>query len=67
MASPNVVAKTRLLQSLAGWDKDITPNAIEVHVSRLRAKLAVGGVEIRTVRGIGYRMDPFPEDECPPP
>jgi two-component system, OmpR family, response regulator len=57
MASPQVVSKEKLVQSLAGWDKDITPNAIEVHVSRLRAKLALGGVEIRTVRGIGYRID----------
>lgn len=61
MASPGVVSKDRLVQSLAGWDKDITPNAIEVHVSRLRAKLAAGNIEIRTVRGIGYRMDPVPE------
>jgi two-component system, OmpR family, response regulator QseB len=57
MASPSVVSKDRLVQSLAGWDKDITPNAIEVHVSRLRAKLAAGRIEIRTVRGIGYRID----------
>jgi DNA-binding response OmpR family regulator len=57
MASPGVVSKQRLVQSLAGWDKDITPNAIEVHVSRLRAKLAAGRIEIRTVRGIGYRID----------
>ena len=42
-------------------DKDITPNAIEVHISRLRGKLAAGNIEIRTVRGIGYRMDPVPE------
>ena len=61
MASPSVVSKDRLVQSLAGWDKDITPNAIEVHVSRLRAKLAAGNIEIRTVRGIGYRMDPVSE------
>ena len=61
MASPGIVSKDRLVQSLAGWDKDITPNAIEVHVSRLRAKLAAGNIEIRTVRGIGYRMDPVPE------
>jgi len=52
-----VVSKDRLVQTLAGWDKDITPNAIEVHVSRLRAKLAEGHIEIRTVRGIGYRID----------
>lgn len=57
MASPSVVSKDRLVQTLAGWDKDITPNAVEVHVSRLRAKLAAGQIEIRTVRGIGYRID----------
>lgn len=57
MASPQVVSKDKLVQTLAGWDKDITPNAIEVHVSRLRNKVAKGGVEIRTVRGIGYRID----------
>ena len=61
MASPAVVSKARLVQSLAGWDKDITPNAIEVHVSRLRAKIAAGRVVIRTVRGIGYRVD-APQD-----
>jgi DNA-binding response OmpR family regulator len=57
MASPSVVSKDRLVQCLAGWDKDITPNAIEVHVSRLRNKLATGTIVIRTVRGIGYRVD----------
>lgn len=57
LASPSVVSKERLAQSLAGWDKDITPNAVEVHVSRLRGKLAAGQIEIRAVRGIGYRID----------
>jgi DNA-binding response OmpR family regulator len=57
MASPAVVNKEKLVQSLAGWDKDITLNAIEVHISRLRSKLATGKVVIRTVRGIGYRID----------
>jgi DNA-binding response OmpR family regulator len=57
MASPSVVSKDRLLQSVAGWDKDITPNAIEVHISRLRNKLEHTGVSIRTIRGIGYRVD----------
>ncbi len=57
MASPSVVSKDRLLQSVAGWDKDITPNAIEVHISRLRSKLAHAAVSIRTIRGIGYRVD----------
>jgi DNA-binding response OmpR family regulator len=51
-----VVGKDRLLQALAGWEQDLTPNAVETHVSRLRAKLGSAAV-IRTVRGLGYRLD----------
>ncbi|HQU78843.1 MAG TPA: response regulator [Azonexus sp.] len=57
MASPAVVSKDKLVQSLAGWDSDITQNAIEVHISRLRGKLSSGNIVIRTIRGIGYRVD----------
>jgi len=57
LKAPAVVSKERLVQTLAGWSADITPNAVEVHVSRLRAKVEKGGVQIRTVRGIGYRLD----------
>ena len=57
MLTPQVASKARLLQTLSGWDKDMSANAIEVHVSRLRAKLADSGICIRTVRGIGYRLD----------
>ena len=45
-----------LADSLSQWDKEITPNAVEIYVSRLRAKLAGSRVGIRTVRGIGYRL-----------
>ncbi len=51
-----VVGKERLLQALAGWEQDLTPNAVETHVSRLRAKLGDSAV-IRTVRGLGYRLE----------
>ena len=57
LSSPSVVSKEKLIQNLTGWDKDITPNAIQVHISRLRTKLAPGNITIRTVRGIGYRID----------
>ncbi len=57
MKAPNVVSKDRLTQSLGGWETGLTPNAVEVYVSRLRAKLEPAGVHIRTVRGIGYRLD----------
>lgn len=57
MASPQLVRKDKLLQSLAGMESDLTPNAIEVYISRLRSKLAPVGLAIRTIRGIGYRLE----------
>ena len=51
-----VVNKERLLQALAGWEQDLSANAVETHVSRLRAKLGDAAL-IRTVRGLGYRLD----------
>lgn len=52
------LAKDRLMQSLSSWDDKLTPNAVEVYVSRLRAKLELAGVRIRTVRGYGYILEP---------
>ncbi len=51
-----IVSKERLQQALADPDQDITPNALEVHVSRLRAKIG-GGAIIRNLRGLGYRLE----------
>lgn len=55
--SPKVVSKEKILQVLSGWDVDLSPNAIEVYISRLRSKLTDSAVTIRTIRGIGYRID----------
>lgn len=55
MARPGrVLSKEQIAQQLADYDAQLTPNAIEVYVSRLRAKIETGGVRIRTVRGFGY-------------
>lgn len=51
-----VVRKEQLLQALAGWEQELSANAVETHISRLRAKLGDAAV-IRTVRGLGYRLD----------
>jgi DNA-binding response OmpR family regulator len=51
-----IVPKERVQQTLAGRGEDITPNAVEVHVSRLRAKLGDAAV-IRSLRGLGYRLE----------
>lgn len=57
LAAPKVVGKHKLVDSLGRWDREITANAVEMYVSRLRAKLAGSDVGILTVRGIGYRLD----------
>ena len=53
-----IVSKERLQQAVANPnpDHDITPNAIEVHISRLRAKLGTAAV-VRSLRGLGYRLE----------
>ena len=53
----SVVSKDKLLQAISGWDDSLGPNAIEVYVSRLRGKLEGTQVMIRTVRGVGYRLE----------
>ena len=52
-----VVAKEQILQAIAGWDESLSENAIEVYVSRLRAKIEPAGLRIRTVRGFGYLLE----------
>lgn len=51
-----LVSKERLQQAIASWDQAVTPNAVEVYVSRLRAKLGDAAM-IRAVRGLGYRLE----------
>jgi len=55
-----IVSKDLVMQSLYSWDADITPNAIEKIVSRLRVKLEPCGIVIRTVRGMGYYLEKPP-------
>ncbi|MEW6691037.1 MAG: response regulator transcription factor [Pseudomonadota bacterium] len=56
-----IVSKESIIQALASWGEELTPNAIEVYVSRLRAKLEPSGIRIRTVRGFGYMLEEFKE------
>lgn len=52
-----VVSKEHLAESLYGWDEEVGENAIEVGIHRLRKKLEPAGVNIRTVRGLGYLLE----------
>jgi len=49
-----VVSKDQLVEQLCGWGEEVSSNAIEVYVHRLRKKLESGGVQITTLRGLGY-------------
>ena len=51
-----IVSKDRLLQALSGPDQDASANAVELQVSRLRAKLG-DAATIRALRGLGYRLE----------
>ena len=55
-----VVTRTMLLENVWDYHFDPQTNVIDVHVSRLRAKIDAEGEPqmIRTVRGAGYRLDP---------
>jgi DNA-binding response OmpR family regulator len=57
LQAPKPANKDKLLQALTGWDKEITPNAVEVYISRLRGKLEPHGIALRSVRGFGYRLE----------
>ena len=57
MRAGKVVAKEAIMQSLAAFDDDLSANAIEQYVSRLRKRLAPHGLTVRTARGIGYYLD----------
>ena len=51
-----LVSKDQLVNHLCEWGDEVSGNAIEVYVHRLRKKLEPGGVRIVTVRGLGYSL-----------
>jgi len=56
LSSPKIVPKRKLAQGLSQWDRDVSANALESHISRLRGKLVNAGLQLDTVRGVGYRL-----------
>ncbi|MFL6708229.1 MAG: response regulator transcription factor [Massilia sp.] len=52
-----VVSKQQIVDAIAPWGDELTLNAVEVYVSRMRLKLPDAGVAIRTIRGFGYMLE----------
>lgn len=52
-----VVPKDTLLERLYSFnDEEVSPNAVELYVGRLRRKLCNSQTMIKTLRGLGYQM-----------
>lgn len=52
-----VIGKEQIAGRLFGLDDDASPAAVEIYVSRLRKRLGGAGLDIRTVRGLGYYVE----------
>jgi two-component system, OmpR family, response regulator len=52
-----LVSKDQLVERLCEWGEEVSTNAIEVYIHRLRKKIEKGPVRIATVRGLGYCLE----------
>lgn len=52
-----VISKKALLAEVFSYNDEVAPNALEVHIARLRRQLEPDGPTIRTMRGLGYMLD----------
>jgi two-component system OmpR family response regulator len=55
-----VVSKQQIIDAILPWGEDVTLNAVEVYISRLRLKIGDAGIAIRTIRGFGYMLEQDP-------
>ena len=55
-----LVSKDQLVERLCEWGEEVSTNAIEVYIHRLRKKIERGPVRIATVRGLGYCLEKIP-------
>ncbi|MGH8211958.1 MAG: response regulator transcription factor [Rhodanobacteraceae bacterium] len=52
-----VTSREQLIETLCKWDETLSDNGLDIAVYRLRRKLAGSGVQLRTVRGLGYLLE----------
>jgi two-component system OmpR family response regulator len=55
-----LVSKDQLVERLCEWGDEVSNNAIEVYIHRLRKKIEQGPIRIATVRGLGYCLEKIP-------
>ncbi len=52
-----LVSRSQLTEALCNWEQELTDNGLDIAVHRLRRKLDGTGVQIRTIRGLGYILE----------
>ncbi len=52
-----LVSKEQIVNHLCEWGEEVSHNAVEVYMHRLRRKIEGGGIKISTVRGLGYCLE----------
>ncbi|MBS2005303.1 MAG: winged helix-turn-helix transcriptional regulator [Cyanobacteria bacterium SZAS LIN-5] len=52
-----VVMKTDLIEHLSNLEKDMTTNALDIVIHRLRKKIDDSGCIIQTVKGLGFIIE----------
>jgi two-component system OmpR family response regulator len=57
-----LVSKDQLVERLCEWGEEVSNNAIEVYIHRLRKKIEKGPIRIATVRGLGYCLEKSPPE-----
>ena len=56
-APGQIFPKQKLADRLFSYDEDVSENAVEVYIARLRKHLEGSALKITTLRGLGYRLD----------
>ncbi|MGD7033413.1 response regulator [Methylotuvimicrobium buryatense] len=57
-----VVSKDKIAQRLSTSEDELTDNAIEVYIHRLRKRIKPFGNNIRTIRGLGYLLENWSDE-----
>lgn len=65
-SNTRVVSREKILNQVWGYSADPLTNVVDVYIARVRRKLAdaTDQVRIRTVHGVGYRVQPVGAENC---
>jgi two-component system OmpR family response regulator len=51
-----VLSKRQIVDHLFSFHQDVSESAVEIYIHRLRKKLIIPNITIKTVRGLGYSL-----------